>query len=199
MVVAREVPTQLLDASTPCSGWSVRDLLRHMAAQHRGFAASSQGRGATPGVWDERDAIDPVADYLAAAETVLHAFADPAVADRSFELPEIASGVPFPAATAISFHFIDYVVHGWDLARSVGRPYEPAADVVDAAMAVAERVPVGEARQVAGAAFAPVLENYAGERPFGRVLALLGRDPAWVSEVSVGVGKWSDNETDTPR
>ena len=62
-------------------------------------------------------ADDQVAEYIAAAEHVIAAFAEPGVCERGFSLPEIITGVEFPAARAISFHFIDYVVHGWDVAR----------------------------------------------------------------------------------
>jgi len=196
MAVARVVSREHLDEPTPCAGWVVRDLLRHMAAQHRGFAASSGGRGGEPGVWDGCDAADPVADYLDACEVVLAAFADPGVAERSFELPEIVVGAPFPPAVAVSFHFVDYVVHGWDLACSIGMPFQPDPDVVEAARAVAEVVPTGKAREVAGAAFAPIVEIPAGGRAFDRVLALLGRDPAWSGLMAERQGK--HNETDTP-
>jgi len=51
------------------------------------------------------------------AEAVLAAFAADGVLKRRFALPEISTAFDFPAAQAISFHFIDYVVHGWDVAR----------------------------------------------------------------------------------
>jgi hypothetical protein len=48
---------------------------------------------------------------------VIVAFAQPGVLERGFALPEIMPGVEFPGAQAVSFHFIDYVVHGWDVAQ----------------------------------------------------------------------------------
>ena len=47
----------------------------------------------------------------------------------------------FPARQAISFHFVDYVVHSWDVARTLDLPldFEPA--LLDAALAVAKAVP----------------------------------------------------------
>src|ERR1700685_3712749 len=56
----------------------------------------------------------------AAAGGVLAAFAADGVLDRAFTLPEISPERRFPAPQAIGFHFIDYVVHGWDVARSLG-------------------------------------------------------------------------------
>ena len=40
-----------LSRPTPCSEWTLGDLLAHMTAQHRGFTAASAGRGADPAVW----------------------------------------------------------------------------------------------------------------------------------------------------
>ena len=171
-----------LGRPTPCAGWTLADLLGHMTAQHDGFAAAAEGRGADPDVWRSGPpGGDPVAGYTAAADRVIAAFAGPGVLERTFALPEIAVGLEFPAVQAISFHFIDYVVHGWDVARSLGRPYSLDADLVRAALPVAEAVPDGATRQRPGAAFAPRLGRLPGADadPMGRILALLGRSPDW--------------------
>ncbi|SDS62763.1 TIGR03086 family metal-binding protein [Actinoplanes derwentensis] len=41
---------------TPCAGWDLGDLLAHMTAQHRGFAAAARGQGADPAFWAEEHA-----------------------------------------------------------------------------------------------------------------------------------------------
>ncbi len=172
-------PTDLSRA-TPCAEWTLGDLLAHMTVQHKGFAAAAAGRGADPAVWKaSAPGPDPVADYVVAAELVIAAFAEPGVLERGFALPEIVPGMEFPAPQAISFHFIDYVVHGWDVARALGQPFEPDADLVQAAVPVAEAVPEGERRRRPGAAFRPGVPAPDGASPLDRVLALLGRSPAW--------------------
>lgn len=185
VAIARQVTAGSLDAQTPCAGWTVADLLRHMSAQHRGFAAAANGTGGEPGVWDERVSADPVEEYLEASQLVIDAFSDPRLGEREMELPELTVGAAFPPAIAVSFHFIDYVAHGWDLARAIGVPLKPAADVVEIAAQVAAVVPTGEAREVDGAAFAPVVGIPAGGRAFDRVLAQLGRDPDWAPTVPI--------------
>jgi uncharacterized protein (TIGR03086 family) len=167
---------------TPCAGWTLADLLTHMTVQHYGFAAASEGRGADLEVWKPQPpSQEPVADYAAAAERVISAFAEPGMLERRFELPEIIPGMKFPAAQAISFHFIDYVVHGWDVARSLGLPYLLDADLVLAALPVAEAVPEGERRLRPDAAFRPGLDAPGDADPLDRILAMLGRSPAWPS------------------
>ncbi|HEY3688537.1 MAG TPA: TIGR03086 family metal-binding protein [Streptosporangiaceae bacterium] len=178
--VVERVTEEDLGRATPCAGWTVADLLAHMTAQHHGFAAAARGEGADPRVWEPRPAeAGPVADYVAAAERVLAAFADDGVLARRFDLPEFGPGASFRAERAIGFHLIDYVVHGWDVARAIGAPYAPAPDLVAAVVPIAQAVPDDENRLAPGAAFRPGLASPADAPPFDQVLALLGRSPAW--------------------
>jgi uncharacterized protein (TIGR03086 family) len=169
--VACQVQAVDLELATPCAGWSVADLLAHMSVQHRGFAAAARGEEAN---WQPVVAADPVADYLSASGGVLAAFGS---ARDPLLLPEIGPA-PFPAEQAIGFHFIDYVVHTWDLARALGTPVSFDETVLKPAWEIARLVPAGEARTSPGAAFAPALPE--GDGPLlDRVLALLGRSPNW--------------------
>ncbi len=163
---------------TPCADWTLHGLITHMAAQHYGFAAAAAG-DADPARWRARRlGADPVADYRAWAETVLAAFAAGDVLDRQFPLPEIAPGALFPARQAVSFHFVDYVVHSWDLAKALGLDLRFAPEVLDAALPAAQAVPGGEYRLAPGAAFAPVV-TWPGRSSRDQVVALLGRSPDW--------------------
>ncbi|MEV6774230.1 TIGR03086 family metal-binding protein [Nocardia sp. NPDC051030] len=176
-VVAR-MSVEDLDKPTPCAGWALRDLLEHMIIQHYGFAAASRGEDDLS-LWKPQPiGPDPVAEYRAAAEHVLAAFAAEGVLERNFPLPEIRNGVILPAALSISFHFIDYVVHSWDVARTLGIDVEFEDDLLAAGLLVAEAVPRRESRTVPGAAFAPEIERPDGS-VFDRILAVLGRSPGW--------------------
>src|SRR6266851_4999179 len=87
-----------LGRATPCADWTLRQLLEHMIAQHDGFAAAAAGKGGGPHVWEVRSVVDPVAEYAAAADRVITAFAGPDVVERKFVLPEILPRFGFPAA-----------------------------------------------------------------------------------------------------
>jgi uncharacterized protein (TIGR03086 family) len=163
---------------TPCAGWTLRDLLAHMAAQHYGFAAASTGDG-DPARWRPRPlGDDAVATYRLASDQVLAAFAADGVLDRSFPLPEFTNGPVFPARQAISFHFVDYVVHSWDVARTLGVQVHFEPELLAVALRVAEAVPGGDARIAPGAAFAPAVAGR-GRSGLDRIVALLGRSPGW--------------------
>ncbi|WP_285737312.1 TIGR03086 family metal-binding protein [Kitasatospora phosalacinea] len=187
------VEAAALDRPTPCGAWTLGQLLAHMTGQNHGFAAAARGGGRALAEWADRPVgADPAGVFAASAAEVAAAFAEEGVLERAFWLPEVRDGGPFPARQAIAFHFLDYLVHGWDVAVSIGLRPAFDADLVAAVLPIAALVPAGPAREVPGAAFGPVLEDAAGRGgagedatgegavdPFDRVLRLLGRDPNW--------------------
>jgi uncharacterized protein (TIGR03086 family) len=167
-VVGRISPADL-DRPTPCADWRLRDLLTHMTEQHHVFAAAASGAATAP------QADHSVRGYALAAEEALAAFAPDDVLDREVVLPE-APG-PIPGRLAISFHLVDYVVHGWDVARSLDLPWDLPQDVLRQALPIAEMVPDDASRLSPGAPFAPRLPAPPGDDLLDRLLTLLGRSP----------------------
>ena len=192
VAIVNRVQAADLVRPTPCSAWDLADLLGHMTVQHVGFAAAARGDGADPAHWKFAPAGDDAVErYAAAAEDVLAAYAALDSLDTEFLLPEFAHAKnppSFPAAQAIGFHFIDYVVHGWDVARTLGLDYELDEELAEPALRVALAVPGGQSRLRDGAAFAPALDENADastvsdpstESVLGQILRHLGRSPSW--------------------
>jgi len=155
-----------------------------MTVQHRGFAAAARGHGADESIWRpatvaDAVAADPAGAYSAAAGELIDAFAGDDVLDSEFALPEFGPGAMFPAAMAIGFHYVDYVVHGWDVARTLGKPYELPVDVVAAALPLALVVPDGDFRTMDSAPFGPAIPSTDPADDLDRILAYLGRSPQW--------------------
>ncbi len=189
-VVRSVKPTDLVKP-TPCAGWDLADLLSHMTVQHRGFAAAARGRGADPDVWNparvaQAVTADPAGTYAAAAHNVLDAFAADGVLEASFALPEFGPEAMFPGSMAIGFHFVDYVVHGWDAARSLGVDLELPHDVVAAVLPLALAVPDGDIRTVDGSPFGPAVPVPDAATDMARILTHLGRSPAWTAQAADG-------------
>ncbi|WP_285565873.1 TIGR03086 family metal-binding protein [Actinoallomurus iriomotensis] len=165
---------------TPCADWTLHGLLRHVVSQNEGFAAAARGRGAALSVWrDGRLGADPYGAFAASAKLVTEAFGEEGVLDRPFDLPEVRDGVTIPGAVAIGFHFLDTLVHAWDVAATVGAAWEPDGELVTAALAVAAQVPGDTESRGPGLAFEPIVPVADGAPDGDRLLALLGRSPGW--------------------
>lgn len=164
---------------TPCPDWDLTQLLGHMVGQDHGFAAAVR---ADVGV----DAFHPrpleagSAAALASSLASVHksfAQADP---DRPVLLPEF-EGQRFPLATVIGFHFIDTLVHGWDVAATIGIPVDYEPELIAAALTKARGVPDGPFRDEPGGAFGRPLAKSSDSEPWRETLLWLGRDPDWAA------------------
>jgi uncharacterized protein (TIGR03086 family) len=171
--VAQVTPDDL-HRPTPCARWDVESLLRHMTGQHRGFATSA--RGVRPQRQDFAPALDadPIAGYRAASEQVEQAFAGVTSGDVLW-LPELSEERAFPAPLAVGFHTIDYVIHAWDVARSVGYHLAVPDSVVEPALNLARSLP---APRGPGGPFLTEIEISPGMDPLDQLLAWSGRNPA---------------------
>jgi uncharacterized protein (TIGR03086 family) len=182
MEIVRQVQVTDLARPTPCAGWTLADLLGHMTVQHHGFAAAARGDGADMRHWEFAPAgADAVQQYLAASEVVLAAYAElDDSLDSVFDLPEFTIDPPrFPARLAIGFHFIDYIVHAWDVAATLGIGYDLPPELEEAALRVALAVPNGDNRLADGTPFVPALTGPEDASVLDKVLLHLGRRPDW--------------------
>src|SRR5215471_17998535 len=115
-IVAAVTPDKL-DGPSPCAGWTLRDLLGHMVASNEGFAAAAAGAPVGGEVWDRLTFEgEPLDAYQESAEAVSAAFEG---ADPDGRIEVFGFGRP-SLATALGMHIVDFVTHGWDVARSIG-------------------------------------------------------------------------------
>lgn len=177
VVIVAMIHDDQWDLPTPCAEWTVLDLLTHMTTENRGFAAAARGETTSRAAWEPRPfSADPRRDYAESADEVVTAFASAA---PEFWLPNVHEEARFPAAKAIGFHLLDYVVHSWDVAAALGRTIALEDDLVAAAQEVAdEDVPDNERRNRPGAGFQPAVVAL-DDDPLSELLAFLGRDPKW--------------------
>lgn len=167
-----------LDKPTPCAAWTLYGLLSHMATQHYGFAAAAYGDD-NPDHWKLISlGEDPIATYRDSVNRVLNSFVPHDLKDRKFALPEFSTEITFTAEQALSFHFVDYLVHSWDVAKTLGLPVKFEKEVLDAGLRFAESIPDDENRKAPGAAFGPALDAK-GPSDLDTIVALLGRSPSW--------------------
>ena len=94
----------------------------------------------------ERPVSDlPALDYATSARTVIEAFGVAALIEGSMYLPEVQGRHDPRGAHRDRIHLVDYVAHGWDVAKSLGIATEFDDDALQVALTVAEAVPA-EAR-----------------------------------------------------
>ncbi|MFF7249170.1 TIGR03086 family metal-binding protein [Embleya sp. NPDC008237] len=158
------------DLPTPCTGWNLRDLLGHMVAENRGFIAAAAG-ATDPDVWrDDALGEDPWVDFAGSAVGVTAALSGPDVCERQLLIREFGT---FPGSVAIAMHFVDNLVHAWDVARTIGLPGHIEPELALTALAFAERWELGRPGIAFGGAVEPPVDATPGER----LVALLGRTP----------------------
>lgn len=168
------------DLPTPCTAWNLRQLLHHMITDNRGFAAAADGETEDTSSWyDETFGPDLRAEYAASADRVVAAFGADGVLEREFWLPRIHPDLRFAAPRAISFHLLDYIVHAWDVAASIGYPLVIDDDLVKVARDITAReVPDHPRRQRPEAGFRPPVPPPADATDQDLMLAELGRHGA---------------------
>ncbi|MFE4922277.1 TIGR03086 family metal-binding protein [Streptomyces sp. NPDC056661] len=125
-------------ASTPCSEWSVRDLVNHLTINQLWVKPLVTDGATIAEVADtyagDQLGDDPVAAWDRAAEASRHAFEAPDALDRIVHLPYGDS----PAAAYCREMMADAAIHGWDLARAIGGDEAMPNGLASAALSEAE-------------------------------------------------------------
>ncbi|MFG3102233.1 TIGR03086 family metal-binding protein [Streptomyces sp. NPDC048182] len=165
-----------LAAPTPCAEYDARALVAHLfdvVVNFQRLAAKEDAHfGQEPGP-DRLAAEDWREAFAAECDALVAAWAVPGADQGSTG----AMNMPAPVVGRMALG--DLTVHGWDLARATGRPYDPDPAVVDALLGTfAELAPTARRMGVFGAEH-PLPDGGADATPLDRLLALTGRDPRW--------------------
>ncbi len=164
-------PEQLL-LPTPCRDWDVRLLLNHIIGGNYMFATVAKGgRADAVGTMDDHTLPDPGSNYIASADAVLAAWAEPGAMERRCHMPF----GDIPASAAVSIHFLDIVVHGWDLARATGQDATIEPDLAAEALDISHGLLSDELRQTG--VFGPEVAVSADDPLHDRLVAFMGRRP----------------------
>ncbi|WP_280511749.1 TIGR03086 family metal-binding protein [Nocardia farcinica] len=165
-----------LDAPTPCADTTVRALLVHVDGLAEAFrqAATKESVGRSGPADIPADPQLP-ADWrtriAARLKALAAAWQDPAAWDGRTE----AGGVTDDAAAMAVVALDEVVVHGWDLARATGQPF----DCADAHAAVLLEMLDGVPSEGVPGLFGPTVPVPADAPPLHRILSKTGRSPRW--------------------
>jgi uncharacterized protein (TIGR03086 family) len=164
-VVAGVRPDQY-DDKTPCTEWTVRDLLEHMIGVVDGLGAAASGRAPQPFTLG----VDPAAQLDAAATSAMVGWRTPGVLDQVVD----AGPGPMPGRALASINLLDTATHTWDLATATGQPSALPDDVATAALEASHAIVNDELRP---GRFGPEVPAPAGATPTEALVAFLGRTP----------------------
>lgn len=175
--IMRHTTAEHLSLPTPCKGWNLGDLLRHMVDQHRGFAAAAQGHAASASLWEGATlGMSPYEVYQAAAAAVTAAFAAPDLYERSLDIYGYGT---IPARSALRMHAVDYLAHGWDVAKTIGVDEALDEELCAYGLSLAVRWP--ESAFTTGNPFGAHVAIADDAPADQRFMAYLGRDPSWTA------------------
>jgi uncharacterized protein (TIGR03086 family) len=153
-------PRAAWDKPTPCSEFTVRDLIAHMVGWAAPFEAAAQGRtpDSDPSAYEasERSA----AEFRSAVDGIKAGWQANGT-DRSVSL---TGGGPLPGQMVVNMTLMEYLAHGWDLARATEQPMPYSEE---------------EAQAVLDRAVTTLPEQYRGEgKPFGIIVDVPIEAPA---------------------
>jgi uncharacterized protein (TIGR03086 family) len=176
----RRVRPDLLTAATPCPDYDVRALIDHLA-----WGAVLSQRAATRTAFEHDWSSLTPAPFLdgvpveqwaalvpAELDTAADAWADPA----AWEGNTMMGATPMPAAVVGPMMLAEFVLHGWDLARAIGVPYDVPAELGEVTLSAVQ--PLAQMGRDGGW-YGPEVPVPADAPAFDRALGLAGRDPAW--------------------
>lgn len=192
-----EVTDGDLGLATPCAGWTVVDLYRHVVEENAEFGHAVSGlpvpAGAKSGHRDTDEMLpsrcmgggfDEI--YRTSARYMEQGF--DAIEDPG-QLRQVA-GVPGERRVAdlLEMQIADTLIHTWDLAQAIGFDYEPRPEIARLVLQRMGAIP--DAARGDGKAFGHAQTVADAERlsTLDRLLLLSGRDLAWRSSLKPGGG-----------
>jgi uncharacterized protein (TIGR03086 family) len=171
-----------LTAPTPCDEYTLGDLIDHVGGLSQAFTAAARKElapGSSQGPSGDaarlgQDWRTRIPGQLAA---LVEAWRDPA----AWEGMTQAGGIDLPAEVAGRVALNELVIHGWDVARATGQPFDCDMQALEACWELlAERA---TADQEAGDddPFGPVVDVSANAPLLDRLIGLSGRKPSWTA------------------
>jgi uncharacterized protein (TIGR03086 family) len=159
------------DVPTPVPEWTARDVVRHLIEWFPAFLADGSAirLPAGPAVDD-----DPAAAWQHQAESIQAILDDPAAGSVIFAHRHVPA-CPLPEAID-RFYTTDVFMHTWDLARATGQ--DDRLDDAECAVLLAGMEPLDDVLRASGQ-YGPRVPVSAGADATDRLVAFIGRDPAW--------------------
>jgi uncharacterized protein (TIGR03086 family) len=165
------------DAPTPCSAWTVTQVLQHAVGDQLAWAAAiGVGTGPSENPFTPSGLLEESVDELieSALATAATAWAGVRADDEAVPTPLPQGALPAPTAAAACA--LDAAVHAWDIVVALGQP-GGLTDGLAVQLLPAARSIVEPLRQFG--AYTAALPVGAADDHVAELLRYLGRDPQW--------------------
>ena len=164
--VVEQIRPDQVDNPTACAKFTVTGVLEHMIGGATHFSPAFRGEAAGSAAPLEGELIDRWSRAMAELLSSLHS---PGAQERTVTAPfgEV------PVAAFARYTAFDGLVHGWDLSRATGLPYDPPDDLVAEVDAFARQFVQPEMRD--GDTFAAETEAPPDASRLDRLVAFSGR------------------------
>ncbi|HLR96326.1 MAG TPA: TIGR03086 family metal-binding protein [Jiangellaceae bacterium] len=173
------ITTAQLSAPTPCADYSLATLLDHIDGLSQAFAAAARKDLGSTSHAPAPDGTRLVDDWPTRIPEHLNALVDAWQNPDAWEGTTRAGGVDLPAEAAGTVALNELVLHGWDVARASGQPYDPDPHALQASMEFVSAMAAPDEAAGREGLFGPVVDVPADASLLDRVLGLSGRDPSW--------------------
>jgi uncharacterized protein (TIGR03086 family) len=114
-VIAAVKPDQL-DNPSPCTEWSVREVINHLVTGNLSFVSMLTG-APRPDRSVDHLGDDPLAAFRDSFQTLRAEFAGEGVLDKTYPTPF----GPGPGSVLVDMRTTELTVHSWDIARGSGQ------------------------------------------------------------------------------
>lgn len=168
--LVENVADEQLDGPTPCSEFTVRDLLNHLfhvAVEFQKAARREEMNFANApdyltGDWRKR--------FSAEVDALAQAWSQPGAVEGE------NSQMGFPRAVVARMPVFDLTIHGWDLARATGQQFSADSGLVDEIYAMTLQL-AEKGRSVEQ--FGTPVDVSADAPTVDKLVGMVGRNPAW--------------------
>jgi uncharacterized protein (TIGR03086 family) len=168
-----------LGRPTPCPAYTLGDLVEHVGGMALAFGSAAAKDGKYGEQQPSGDASRLSGDWRSRIAGDLAALAEAWRAPGAWEGTTRIAGMDAPAAMVAITAADELVVHGWDVARATGRPYDCEPDLLAAARRFLEAFTSAGLKPGPAVPFGPPRPAPGGAPELDHVIALAGRDPGW--------------------
>ncbi len=174
------VPDAMLSVPTPCPDYRLGDLIDHVGGLALAFTgAATKDTGNATAQAPSGDASRLGDDWRTRIPRDLAALAGAWNEPGAWTGMTKAGGVELPGEVAGIVALDELVLHGWDVSRASGQPYDQDPGLLEAVHGFVLQFAGPGQEQARQGLFGPVVDVPDDAPLLDRVVGLAGRDPAW--------------------